>query len=119
MSRLAQMENDGGGSVLVYAGAILLARGPRLLPLVAKSAATMWLGYRHSFVDSKSWFGFHKVARDYTGIATQIYRAHLRAAHPELLEWFDDVGGKSDEMTYLTGDKLIKRGWAISIEDYR
>lgn len=115
---LTHMENNNGGSVLVFAAKIAVTRGPKLLPLVAKSAACMWLGYDDAYVDPKSRFGFHAIRRDYTGIATAIYRHHLEKAHPGLLSWFKKHADDQDEMTYLTGRELIDRGWARGINSY-
>jgi hypothetical protein len=113
---LEQMPDDRGGSVLVYAARIAFARGPRLLPDYAASAATMWLGYENAYVHPEATFGFHRVRRDWTGIATAVYEAHLRRAHPELLDWFRGIPNDSDAIVKLPGRVLIKRGWARSIE---
>lgn len=115
---LKHMPDSHGGSVVVFAARIALTRGPRLLPMYASSAATMWLGYRDTYVDPKSTFGFHKVSRDYTGIATRIYEAHLRAASPELLDWFRGKPNNSTNIVRISGKQLIINGWATSIEEY-
>jgi hypothetical protein len=109
---MTHMPDSNGGSVLLFALKIKFTRGPVLLPLVAKSAACMWLGYKDAYVDPKARFGFHRIRRDYTGIAEWIYHRHLKAAHPDLLEWFKQVGDNEDTLTYLTGEELIRRGWA-------
>jgi hypothetical protein len=112
------MPDDRGGSVLVFAAQIALARGPRLLPKDARSATCMWLGYRHAYVDPQSRFGFHALRRDYTGLAGLIYEHHLHRAHPELHSWFKAVAADSDDMIFLSGKQLIQRGWAVSVEEY-
>lgn len=89
-----------------------------MLPLSAKSAACMWLGYDDAYVDPKSRFGFHAIRRDYTGIATKLYHHYLEKAHPDLLTWFRKVADDSDDMTYLSGRELINRGWATDVKRY-
>lgn len=111
---LTHMPDSRGGSVLWFAAKVAFARGPRLLPLYASSAATMWLAYPEAVVDPRSIFGFHRVARDLTGLATRIYEAHLKRVSPELLEWYrglpdeDDVISRGDR---LTGKFMIEKGW--------
>lgn len=109
---MTPMPNSRGGSVLVFAARIATARGPRLLPMRATSAACMWLGYRGAYVHPKARFGFHAIRRDFTGIAGRIYRAHLRAAHPDLAAWYQAHADDSDRLVWLTGRQLIERGWA-------
>ena len=100
--------HDTGGPVLERAMEIAALRGPLPIRGYCASACTMYLGYAGTCVYPGAEFGFHEVARDYTGLAQGLYESYLPTG---LREWYRaHVDGS--EIIRRSGRWLIDRGWA-------
>jgi hypothetical protein len=101
--------HDTGGSVLERAMEIAGMRGPFPIRGYCSSACTMYLGYPGTCVYPGATFGFHAVARDYTGLAKPLYENHLP---PCLRDWYRGHAADDDRVVRRSGRWLIRRGWA-------